>query len=714
MKYALGVFFAFGLMFAFHGAIEGWVKEDHGIPLVGAQIYPENLSVGTVSDSSGYYFLELPMHGEFRVIYQFIGFRAETVSVLVRHGERVRRDVVLKEIAIPVSGVEVQGQRQVVHESKGPEPVVVIPKVVAEQAGKTTVGEAATLETGVQLQKRCSACEASEVSIQGLPGRFSLVLLEGMPLFSNLASRYVLDLLPVEFIDRVEVLKGAAGALWGSDAVAGALNLILPEPARKVEAKASYTRRNYGNDISAMLGGNLNPVGMSVIGIHGNRDFVDRNQDGVAENTAFRRDMLLATLRYYPGIHWRFNTGVSFADELRRGGAIVADSEYQRNPLAEKVHTRRWDIWHSTGFTSGEKELRIRLAGSRHQEDGTLETRAYSAQQTTLYGELTGGVERLVSGVVVSHQRLQDNRLFDWYQESDVGIWAAGRKISLPLGPVGNDFLPALRVDFNSDYGSILSPYGALQLFFGPWDFNLAAGTGFRTPTVIFESMENLPGGYQYAIRRDTNLTRESSLSLQAGVARRLTAAKLIADLRANLFRHRVANFITAELVGIDSSSRRAVFYYSNLDEVAFSTGAEVAGNFIIGQNLSAALNGYFLVPQTRSGQILPFVKRWAVSASATYKVSRWGLEFNAAGELNGPMVVQTVSGTGGIHRHDSPVYSVMNVRLVKEMGPFRIALGVNNVWDYYQPPLSHDEKVEYYWGPIIGREFYGTLSVAL
>jgi len=700
-------------VFAFHGAIKGTVSDTQNRPLAGAQVWLEGFPVGTATDASGHYLIEVPMHGEFRVVYQFIGFKSETLAITVGHGEMVTRDVKLREIPISVPAIESRARRETVHESKTPEPTVIIPKTAAEQAGKSTIGEAATLETGIQLQKRCSACEASEVSIQGLPGRFSLVLLEGMPLFSNLASRYILDIVPVDFIDRLEVLKGASGAIWGSDAVAGAVNIILLQPARPLETKATYTRRSYGNDLSTMLGSNLKPLGVSVIGAHGDRVFVDLNQDTIAENTAFQRNILLANLNYYPGLNWRLNTGGSFGKELRRSGAIIPDSEYYRNSFAEKIHTQRWDLWQRTSFTTGKSDLSIRLAASEHRESGMVEMRDYSARQTTVYTDVTANLPWLLSGVSLSRQLINDSRLFTQaYAETDLGIWAAGANLSLPFLPFANEILPALRLDFNSDYGTILSPYGAVKLYPEFVDLSFTAGSGFRTPTIIFESMENLPGGYRYALRRDTNITRESGLSLQAGAAKRFIAPDFITDLRLNLFRHQVSNLITAEFLGLDTATGRALFYYHNLDEVTFSTGAEISATFTLLQNISATLNAYTLAPHNRNRQTLPFVKRWGSNYSTTYKTRRWGWEFNATGEIAGPMLVQTVYENDSIVSYDSPVYSVLNLRLSKELGVFRLSAGVNNIWDYHQPPLSHHGRTEYYWGPIIGRELYATVAI--
>ena len=697
---------------AFHGSISGRVFNQRKSPLAGAQVWLEGYGIGTVTDSAGNYWLEVPMHGEFRVVYQFIGFIAETLTVSVQHGERARRDVYLRETSLPLPVIETHGKREMVHESKTPAPTAVIPQAAAERAGKATIGEAATLEAGVQLQKRCSACEATEVSIHGLPGRFSLVLFQGMPLFSGLAARYILDILPVEFIDRLEVLKGASGAIWGSDAVAGAVNVLLLEPVRTLEVKTSYTRRDYGNDLSALLGSRLTALGINVIGVHSDRQFVDLDNNNIAENTAFTRNIILTNLNYYPGLIWRFNLGGSWSEDTRRAGTIIPDAEYRTNPLAERVQTRRFDLWQRTSFTAGDNELSLRLALANHTENGIREMRDYSARQFTLYSDFTASIAHLTPGISFSRHVLRDNRLFmETTREDNLGIWMSGKDLSLSFLPIGHEILPALRVDFNSAYGTIVSPYSAVKLYPGFVDLNFAAGTGFRTPVVIFESMENLPGGFQYAIRRDPSLTRETGVSLLAGAAKGFFSPALVADLKLNLFHHRVHDLIAAKLRGIDTTTNRALFYYYNLNEIALSTGMEFSASITMKQ-FSALFKAYILAPKNGNNQTLPFVRRWAINPSLSYKIPRWEVEFNTAAEVNGPMLVQTVHEHGTVEEKDSPIYSVLNIRLSKVLGILRLSGGVNNIWDYHQPPQSHHQRTEYFWGPIIGRELYATISI--
>ncbi|MEO0021730.1 MAG: TonB-dependent receptor [candidate division WOR-3 bacterium] len=702
--------------FAFHGAIAGRVVDEQDQPLAGAQVWLSGHPSGTATDTTGNYFLEVPMHGEFQVVYQFMGFKSETLRVFVAHGERVRRDVMLHPVALAVPMVETKERRQTIQAAETPVPAVVIPQSVAERAGKSTVGEVATMEAGIQLQKRCSACEVSEVSIQGLPGRFSLILLEGMPLFAGLASRYILDLVPVEMVDRLEVVKGASGALWGSDAIAGALNILLLQPVRPLEARGTYTRRSYGNDLAAQVGSARRSLGFSLMGAHGDRQPVDQNLDGIVENTFYQRNILIGNLSFYPGLVWRFNLGGSFGDEIRRSGVVIPDTEYINNPLAEKIRTRRWDFWQRAAYTAGRSELSCRIALSGQKETGTVEMRDYFSQQFNLFADVSAEFPHLRSGISFLRQQVQDSRLFTQpSQEEDLGIWIAGREIAFTVFPVAHEILPAIRLDLNSVYGTILSPYGAIKFFPGFAELNFAAGTGFRTPMVIFESMENLPGGFQYAIRRDPDLSRETGLSLLAGLARRFITPSLIADFRLNLFRHLVRNFIAAELTGVDTLSRRAVFYYSNRDEPISSTGIELSSILNFHTHTSLSLKCFVLRAEDHQHRTIPFVRRWGVGYNLSVKTPVWKVELNTAGELNGPMLVQTVLSDGRILESESPVYPVFDLRLSRQLGIVRLSLGVNNVGDYHQLPRSHHEgRTEYYWGPIIGRELYATVSLSI
>ncbi len=713
--YLVSAFFIAGTnssVFAFSGhgtdAIEGKVLDSKSNPLIGAQVWLEGHKIGDMTDETGWYKIEVPMCGQFKVVYQYIGFKPETLTVTVTHGQQVRKNVILRESTIQFKEVKVKGRKETIHRTKTPKPTTVIPYEAAERVGASTIGEACELEAGIKMQSKCSMCGASEISIQGLPGRFSLVLLDGMPVFSGLASKYILDMFPLEFMDRIEILKGASGAIWGSDAIAGAVNILLPRPSKQLVAKGSYAHRSYGSDFSGAFSNSLKSVNINAMAARSDRNPVDLNDDNISENTAYLRNIYLVSMGISPR-QWDFDFGGSFVDEVRKRGAIVMESEYGINPDAEKVSTQRWDIWHQSRLGLNDKSLKFKLAISSHGEDGIVEMRDYSAEQKTLYGEFSAKAKKLVTGISLSRQFLSDTRLFEAYNENNWGIWTSAESRLFEA-----DFLAAGRVDFNSDYGTIFSPYGAIKFLLGGIDFNLAAGTGFRTPTVIFESLQcmNL-SGYQYVVRRDKDLSKEASISLEGGLGKKIMFKNFMANFKLNFFRHRVSNFINARFEGIDRTTGKAVFYYYNLDEVITSTGTELSTTFALSGSIDITLGTFVLSPKFANGQTLPFINQWGLNYSTTYKNKPLNFELSATGKFNGPMVVQTVYEDDYIRSSDSPIYNILNLRVAKSLSSFNFIMGVNNLFNYYQPPLSHG-MTEYYWGPIIGREFYGRISVEL
>lgn len=107
----------------------------------------------------------------------------------------------------------------------------------------------------------------------------------------------------------------------------------------------------------------------------------------------------------------------------------------------------------------------------------------------------------------------------------------------------------------------------------------------------------------------------------------------------------------------------------------------------------------------------MPFINKWGANYSATYKNTNLNFELNIAGKLNGPMFIQTVYNDGSVKDSYSPVYNTLNLNGTKNISSFKITLGVNNIFDYYQTPLTNG-MTEYSWGPIIGREIFGRISL--
>ena len=82
-------------------------------------------------------------------------------------------------------------------------------------------------QTGLRVEETCSNCGVPQIRINGLEGQYTQILMDSRPIFSSLASVYGLEQLPAGMVDRIEVIRGGGSALYGANAIAGVVNIIL-------------------------------------------------------------------------------------------------------------------------------------------------------------------------------------------------------------------------------------------------------------------------------------------------------------------------------------------------------------------------------------------------------------------------------------------------------------------------------------------------------
>ncbi|MBC8643502.1 TonB-dependent receptor plug domain-containing protein [Flavobacterium lindanitolerans] len=84
---------------------------------------------------------------------------------------------------------------------------------------------------GVRPQLNCNICNTGDIHINGLEGPYTLVLIDGMPIVSGLSTVYGLSGIPNSLLERIEIVKGPASSLYGSEAVGGLINIITKNPS---------------------------------------------------------------------------------------------------------------------------------------------------------------------------------------------------------------------------------------------------------------------------------------------------------------------------------------------------------------------------------------------------------------------------------------------------------------------------------------------------
>jgi iron complex outermembrane receptor protein len=347
---------------------------------------------------------------------------------------------------------------------------------------------------GVRVQVTSPALGAANIRVQGMEGRYTQLLADGLPLYGGQASSLgVLQIAPTD-LGQVEVIKGAASALYGPSALGGVINLVSRRPKDFVEAEvlANATTQN-GQDLTAYLS---SPLGSgwsgSVTGGAHRQSRQDLDKDGWIDMPGFAR------LTVRPRFFWKGAEGASAfltvgaMREDREGGTLPGRITPDGRPFRQAQDTDRFDA----GLTA---EVPLHGIGSLH-----LRGSAMRQDHRHVFGEV---IEDDRHGTSFAEASLSGG--------SDPTSWLGGlayqvddfRSETFPafnythrvpglFGQVEHEATPELtvagsaRVDFHNVYGTQFSPRLSALYRPGPWTVRASVGRGFFAPTPFVEEIE--------------------------------------------------------------------------------------------------------------------------------------------------------------------------------------------------------------------------------
>ena len=191
--------------------ITGYVFDQEG-PLEFANILLESSNYGSISDEHGYFKIENINPGSYTLQISMLGYKSFSQAIDIKPSNKIDLgQIMLQEDALGLSEVVVTGSMKPTFVTDSPIKVDVI---TAKQlntflpAASSSIVENVQLVNGVQEVIACGVCYTNSISINGLPGPYTAVLMDGTPIYGNLASVYGLNGIPNMIIDRFEVIKG--------------------------------------------------------------------------------------------------------------------------------------------------------------------------------------------------------------------------------------------------------------------------------------------------------------------------------------------------------------------------------------------------------------------------------------------------------------------------------------------------------------------------
>ena len=318
--------------------------------------------------------------------------------------------------------------------------------------------------TGIYVQQTSATSFNSSIRIQGLAGKYTQILRDGMPLYGGYSGGLsLLQIAPLD-LQQVEVIKGSNSTLYGAGAIAGLVNLVTRRPASEPENSLLLNgTTSSGIDASGFFSRRKDTIGSTLFASYNTSDAYDPADNGLSAIPEFERWTFSPRI-FIEGENSELTFGVSAVMEDRLGGDMNYIKGNKATPAYfEKSKTARYSRQLEYNYLyESDNELVIRNSVNRFKRELDVPNFQFSGTQVSTFSEAhllgTTNTTDWVLGInFLTEDFEQDNAAFDFKHDFDshtAGVFVQG---TLPLSE--NWLLESgLRVDHTSDYGSFLLP----------------------------------------------------------------------------------------------------------------------------------------------------------------------------------------------------------------------------------------------------------------
>ena len=204
-----------------------------------------NDSFGSSTDDNGVFKIDDLSVGKWKITITAIGF--EKLDSIIYVGSGVNEvNFILNDLIYGIDQIVVTGTKTFKRKTESAVIVNVIDDLALSNVQACNLADGLNFQSGLRLEVDCQTCNYTQLRMNGLSGSYSQILINGRPVFSPLTSLYGLEQIPVNMIDRLEIVKGGGSALYGSSAIGGVVNVITRLP-KKNSYNFGYNYNNINN-----------------------------------------------------------------------------------------------------------------------------------------------------------------------------------------------------------------------------------------------------------------------------------------------------------------------------------------------------------------------------------------------------------------------------------------------------------------------------------
>lgn len=736
------------------GYISGHViekKSEENIPF--ANVFIVETKDGTTSNESGHFEFKQMRPGKYTIRVSAMGYQTQTKEVTVSKEYATVVHFEMIDEALKIEELVVSANRNEVSRREAPVVVNIAGPKLIETVNSTDLAKTLNYLPGLRVENNCQNCGFPQVRINGLEGPYSQILINSRPVVSALSGVYGLEQIPVNMIERVEVVRGGGSALFGANAVGGTINIITKDPVNNSFQISSNLSNMNGEAWEQYMGANAslvskdNSYGIAIYESYRNRNAYDHDGDGFSELGQLNMNTFGLRTYYRPTHSSRINLEYHTTNETRRGG-----NKFDLQPHEADITEQTKHIINSGGLSYdkfwNDYQHKLSVYGSLQHIDRDS---YYGAQRDPYaYGKTddltwvtgatyTGSMEKcLVSpATFTGGVEFQENKLHDvmtgYNRDMKQDVRIASMFVQNEWDLDIFSLLLGARVDkHNLIDNPILSP--RVNLLYKPND-NLQArltySTGFRAPQAYDEDLHvTAVGGEGVQIVLADGLKEERSNSVSGSIDWSTKLGHWQSNILLEGFYTGLDDVFVLEDIGKNEEGyllkeRRngsgAKVYGVNLEakmahgkDITIQFGATAQRSRYNCAEVWSEVDGEALT--TKRMPRTPDYYAYLTLTTAPFK----NFEASLSGTYTGKMIVPHYAGYIESDRmENTPEFFDANMKLsytfvLRDHIKLQVNTGVQNILDSFQKDLDKGEFRDsgYFYGPTQPRTFFVGMKI--
>jgi outer membrane receptor for ferrienterochelin and colicins len=641
------------------------------VPFASLSTAPGN---GFISDSTGYYEITGLNNGNYKLRVSATGFFPVEKKGILQKDSSIIIDIELTSIEKSLDDVVVTGTLKEVKRLESPVSVEVYTPAFFKKNPTANMYDALQNINGVRPQLNCQICNTGDIHINGLEGPYTMVLLDGMPIVSSLSTVYGLSGIPNSLVERIEIVKGPASSLYGSEAVGGLINIITKKPGTAARLSADIFSTSWGEvntDISFKLKAGKKTDVLTGINYFNFQNKIDHNHDHFTDMTLQDRLSVFQKWNIDRKEHRVFSLAARYMYEDRWGGDLRWNKNFRGGDsiYGESIYTNRWELLGNYQLPTVEKMM-LAFSYNEHYQNSVYGTVSYIAAQKIAFTQLTWdkktGSNDLLFGAALRYTFYDDNTPATASSIPGKGTqpqitWLPGIFVQdeIALNPKHKILLGA-RYDHNNYHGNIFTPRFAYK-----WTINdhnvlrLNAGTGFRVVNLFTEDHAALTGSRVVEIKNELNPERSYNANINY-IKKFHTGNGSAINIDASAF----YTFFNNRIVGdFDTDPNKII--YDNLDGHAVSKGFTLNMDAAFRNGIKVIAGGTLMentLTQNGNTQQQILTEKFTGTWSVSYKIKKANLSIDYTGNLYSPMRLPLLSDKDP-RKEYSPWWSIQNIQ---------------------------------------------------